>query len=141
MLYLFDLTVGFVRLLAHPETDEGVRRALFLTVFTYAALLDQQVGLLDVHKVHAEYAGTALEHIYKALQVDQHARAKIHEYRVSTMVQKVEKELLTQQLKHTAKTAAGRSTGGTRSTGRSHSGQSINGKPAAASTKIGRAHV
>ena len=96
------------------------------------------MGLLDVHKIHAEYAGTASEHIYKALQVDQRARAKVHHYRAGATVEalaKVEKELLTQQIKHTAKTAAGRSTDGARSSGRGRSGQQNGNKQAAGQSK------
>ena len=99
----------------------------------FRSILEQQVGLLDVHQVHAEYAGTASEHLYKALQVDQRARAKVHRYRAGATIEalaKVEKELLTQQIKHTAKTAAGRSSDGSRSTGRSKQAQSSGGRPA-----------
>ena len=113
--YLYDLVVGFARLLAHDDTPDAVRNGLFPTLFTFASILEQQVGLLDVHKVHAKHAGTASEHVYKAIQLDQRARGAVHQYQAGAtvdMLARVKKEILSQQIKSTTKAVASRTTGG-----------------------------
>ena len=93
--------------------------ALFLFVFGYAEILEQAVALLQIHTVHAQHHGTALDGAWRALQTQVRLQATTNRFRaeiITDTLDRINKELLSQELKQATKTEAHHQSG-TRSDG------------------------
>ena len=115
--FLFDLTVRLAQLLYHPATHAAVRDALFPFVFGQAQLLEQQISLLRIHSVQGQHIGTALDGTWRALLTQVRLQANQSKYQpeiISDTLQRIDKELLAQQLKESTKSEARRQHGQTK---------------------------
>ena len=111
MSWLFDTVAGLVQLSAHPDTPALFRDALFPFVYALGAILEQEITLVKIHEVHGEHVGTPLEGTWKALQTQIRLQGTTSAYNgelVTETLDRIHKDLLTQQLKAVAKSEAGR---------------------------------
>ena len=108
---LYDLVANLVQILGHEQTPEAFRQGLFPQLYNLCGLLEHQVALLRVHTVHAKHQGTALEGTWKALLTQIRLQANQSTFQpgiIEETLEKIDKELLTQQLKEATKSEAKR---------------------------------
>ena len=109
--WFYDLTARLCQLCVHPHTPSAFRDALFPFVFGYAEILEQAVALLQIHAVHAQHHGTALDGAWRALQTQVRLQATTNRFCaeiITDTLDRINKELLSQQLKQATKTEAHR---------------------------------
>lgn len=109
--WLFDLVAGLVQLTAHPSTPAPFRDALFPFVYGFGAVLEQTITLIKIHEVHGQHAGTPLDGTWRALQTQIRLQGTSSTYSgevVADTLDRIHKDLLTQQLKAVAKNEASR---------------------------------
>ena len=97
--WLYDLVAHFCQLIVHPQTLPAVREVLFPYFHGFASILELQLSLIQIHSVHGEHHGTALDGTWKALQTQIRLQATTNQYRpglLTDTLDRINKELLSQ---------------------------------------------
>jgi hypothetical protein len=141
--WLFDATAAFVDVAAHPDLPASVRDFLLPYLYTYVEVTEALHDQLALQRIHAKHKGSGLEGSWRAIQAEIRLADRGQRFstsRVDGTLERMRKELLTQELKHVTKTAAARKAtssqnpGGPSSTAakpnKSHRGAAAPPKPA-----------
>ena len=107
--WLFDATAALVDLSAHPDLSKPVRDLLLPYIYTFMEIAEAQHDQLSLQQVHAKHKGTGLEGSWRAIQAE--IRLANHNQRFVTSsvhgtLDRLCKELLTQEIKFATKSAA-----------------------------------
>ena len=142
--WLFDITAAFVGILAHPELPGPVRAFVLPYVYALVEVTGAFHNQLSLQRIHAEHKGGGLEGSWRAIQAEIRLGARGHQFstpEVDGTLDRLRKELLTQEIKFASKNAASKrstpaqpsaaapTTSGTKS-GKGARGQSTGQKPA-----------
>ena len=112
--YSYDLFCHLLRLVHHPNTPANVKEVLAPFVALWEPLLQQQITLLQTHEYRAKFAGTEYSGFYRALQTSiklQERTSTFSPNLVTETFERLQKDLLTQQLKSLAKNESGKGAG------------------------------
>ena len=134
--WLFDATAALVDLAAHPDLSKPVRDLLLPYVYTLVEIAEAQHDQLSLQQVHAKHKGTGLEGSRRAIQAEIRLADRNQRFVTSSVhgtLDRLRKELLTQEIKFTTKSAASKRSQATQPSG---AGASSSGR----TTKNSRGH-
>ena len=122
--WLFDVTAAIVDLSAHPDLSRPVRDLLLPYVYALVEVAEAQHDQLSLQQVHAKHKGTGLEGSWRAIQAEIRLADRNQRFVTSSVhgtLDRLRKELLTQEIKFATKSAASRRANSAPQTGASSS--------------------
>ena len=126
--YLVDIAAFLATLVAHPSFDDSTRKLVGPIAQGLTKLARQQLGLLDVHRLHAQFKDTPGEHVWRVAHFANRLEGEADRLTSETIKDTVKhwsKQWTTSQLKATAKDAV---SGRGRGRGRGRSDTSYRGR-------------
>jgi hypothetical protein len=107
--WLFDTTAAFVSILAHPELPGPVRAFVLPYVFSLVEVTEAFHNQLSLQRIHAQHKGSGLEGSWRAIQAEIRLGGRNQRFdtpQVNGTLDRLRKELLTQEIKYATKSAA-----------------------------------
>ena len=118
--WLFDATAALVDLSAHPDLSKPVRDLLLPYIYTFVEVTEAVHDQLSLQQIHAKHKGTGLEGSWRAIQAEIRLADRNQRLVTSSVhgtLDRLRKELLTQEIKFATKSAASRRTNPAQPTG------------------------
>ena len=131
--WLFDTTAAFLEIAAHPELPPSVRDFILPYLYSYVEVTEALHDQLSLQRIHARHKGSGLEGSWRAIQAEIRLADRGLRFgtaRVDGTLERMRKELLTQELKHATKAAASRKHASSTTTGATSSNTSRSNKGA-----------
>ena len=124
MSWLFDTVAAFVDVSAHPDLPPSVRDFILPYLYSLVEVTEAFHDQLSLQRIHAKHKGSGLEGSWRAIQAEIRLADRGLRFgttRVDGTLERMRKELLTQELKHATKSAASRKQTSSTTTGASSS--------------------